>query len=101
MVRSAAQRRVSNHGPGTQAAPHRPPSSFETPAFAVRTQAPQDEGGAGAGHAAPPRQITAGAHARGLLRPAEPWSKLGRGRRRHKTSPEPPATPTAPGGTPL
>jgi hypothetical protein len=47
MVRSVAQRRVSNHGPlaGRRAAPHGPPSSFETPVVAVRRQAPQDEGG--------------------------------------------------------
>src|SRR5229473_7769940 len=30
MVRSAAKPRVSNHGPRAQAAPHRPPSCFET-----------------------------------------------------------------------
>src|SRR5437763_858394 len=30
------------------AAPPWPPSSFETPVFAMRRQAPQDEGGAGA-----------------------------------------------------
>src|SRR6266852_5361707 len=35
--------RVSNHEAAK--APQRPPSSFETPAFAARRQAPQDEGG--------------------------------------------------------
>src|SRR6266852_5106582 len=41
MVRSVAQRRVSNHGPSAQAAPSWPPSSFETHAFAMRRHAPQ------------------------------------------------------------
>src|SRR5229473_3278397 len=47
MVRSAAKPRVSNHGPSTQAAPHRPPSSFETRILATRERAPQDEAGPG------------------------------------------------------
>src|SRR6266849_3870015 len=45
MVRSVAQRRVSNHGPSAQAAPHRPPSSFEAPVLAARERAPQEEDG--------------------------------------------------------
>src|SRR5437879_3758521 len=47
MVRRRAERAVSNHGRRTQAAPHRPPSSFETAILAARGWPPQDEGGVG------------------------------------------------------
>src|ERR1051325_3561797 len=47
MVRSAAKRRVSNHGPRAQTAPHRPPRPSRRARFA---SAPQGEVGTNGGN---------------------------------------------------